>query len=210
MTPQDNRSIELSLAQLAALDRVMAIAEFTPDGTLLRANENFLMLMGYTLEQVTGRHHRTFCSAKQVQSADYADFWPRLRDGGGSSGIVERIRSDGRSCWLEATYTPVFDGQGELTQILKIATDITPRLALERMQQERLRMLSLVADASDTAVMISDSQRRIAYTNAGFGRMFGWQAEEIKGRSPMALLVPEKDEQSIAEYYAELYAAGSM
>ncbi|OLS58822.1 sensor domain-containing protein [Pseudomonas putida] len=210
MTSQDNRSIELSLAQLAALDRVMAIAEFSPDGTLLRANENFLTLMGYSLEQVRGRHHRTFCSAKQVQSPDYADFWPRLRNGGGSSGIVERIRSDGRSCWLEATYTPVFDEQGELAQILKIATDITSRLAQERTQQERLRMLSLVADASDTAVMISDSQRRIAYTNAGFGRMFGWRADEIKGRSPMALLVPERDEQSIAEYYAEMYAAGSM
>ena len=210
MTSEDNRSTELSLAQLAALDRVMAIAEFTPDGTLLRANENFLTLMGYSLEQVRGCHHRTFCSANQVRSPEYANFWPRLRQGGGSSGIVERIRSDGSSCWLEATYTPVVDEQGELVQILKIATDISPRLALERTQQERLRMLSLVADASDTAVMISDSQRRIAYTNAGFGRMFGWRAEEIKGRSPMALLVPDKDEQSIAEYYAEMYAAGSM
>ncbi|MDU9390362.1 EAL domain-containing protein [Pseudomonas sp. zfem002] len=210
MTSQDNRSTELSLAQLAALDRVMAIAEFTPDGTLLRANENFLVLMGYTLEQLRGRHHRMLCPPALAQSAEYADFWVRLRDGDARSGIVERVHRDGSRRWLEATYAAVHDARGEVAQILKIATDVTARLAREQAQQQRLRVLSLVADASDTAVMISDSQRRIAYTNAGFSRMFGWSGEEIVGRSPMALLVPDRDEQSIAEYYAEMYAAGSM
>ncbi|MEE1923781.1 EAL domain-containing protein [Pseudomonas sp. 148P] len=210
MTSQDNRSIELSLAQLAALDRVMAIAEFAPDGTLLRANENFLVLMGYTLDQLRGRHHRILCPAAFVHSPDYGDFWMRLRDGNARSGTVERIHSDGSSRWLEATYAAVHDEQGEVTQILKIATDITARLAQESAQQQRLRVLSLVADASDTAVMISDGQRRIAYTNAGFSRMFGWSAEEILGRSPIPLLAPDTDEQSIAEHYAQMYAAGSM
>lgn len=210
MTSQDNRSIELSLAQLAALDRVMAIAEFTPDGTLLRVNPHYLSLMGYTAQEILGRHHSFFCPRPLAESPAYATFWPRLHAGNAHSGIVERIRRDGSSCWLEATYTPVFDGDGQVVQVLKVATDITARLAKERVQQERLRMLSLVADASDTAVMISDSQRRIAYTNAGFGRMFGWRDDEIRGMSPMALLVPDKDEQTIAEYYAEMYAAGAM
>ncbi|WP_095157872.1 EAL domain-containing protein [Pseudomonas sp. Irchel 3E13] len=210
MTSHDNRSIELSLAQLAALDRVMSIAEFAPDGTLLRANQNYLVLLGYSLEDIRGRHHSFFCPRTLVESPAYELFWPRLREGSGSSGIQERVRSDGSSCWLEATYTPVFDGNGEVVQVLKLATDISARLEQERVQQERLRMLSLVADASDTAVMISDSQRRIAYTNAGFGRMFGWRGDEIKGQSPMALLVPDRDEQTIAEYYAEMYAAGAM
>ncbi|MEG1769189.1 MAG: PAS domain-containing protein, partial [Comamonas sp.] len=110
------------LAQLSALDRVMAIAEFEPDGSLSRANDNFLALLGYTREQVMGRHHSSFCTAAFAASAEYRNFWPQLRDGKARTGLAERLRHDGSSCWLEATYTPVLDAQGKVRQILKIAT----------------------------------------------------------------------------------------
>ncbi len=192
------------LAQLAALSRVMAIAEFEPDGTLIHANDNYLSLFGFTREEALGRHHSSFCLPAYASSDDYGDFWARLRGGEAHSGLAERMRSDGSSCWLEATYTPVLDGAGRVLQVLKIATDISERLLLERAQQEHLQRLSLVADASDTAVMISDGDLRIAYVNAGFSRMLGWSLEEIHGEQALALLAPQLPDAGIAEYDAAL------
>lgn len=192
------------LAQLAALSRVMAIAEFEPDGTLIHANDNYLSLFGFTREEALGRHHSSFCLPAYASSDDYDEFWARLRGGEAHSGLAERMRRDGSSCWLEATYTPVLDGAGRVLQVLKIATDISERLRLEQAQQEHLQRLSLVADASDTAVMISDGDLRIAYVNAGFSRMLGWSLEEIHGEQALALLAPQLPDVGIAEYDATL------
>jgi PAS domain S-box-containing protein len=126
----------------------MAMAEFGLDGALHRANDNYLQLMGFTREQSLGRPHRSFCSARLADSARYREIWTHLCAGNAYSGVVERLRSDGSSCWLEATYSPVMDAQGRVMHILKIATDVTQRRAREQAQQEHLRRLSLVADAS--------------------------------------------------------------
>ncbi|WEE76394.1 EAL domain-containing protein [Comamonas testosteroni] len=197
---------ELQLAQLQALDRVMAMAEFGLDGSLQRANDNYLQLMGFTREQSLGRPHRSFCSARLADSARYREIWTHLCAGNAYSGVVERLRSDGSSCWLEATYSPVMDAQGRVMHILKIATDVTQRRAREQAQQEHLRRLSLVADASDTAVVISDGSSRIVHVNGGFTRMFGWRTEEVAGRMPIALLAPQASEAFVDHYRSELRA----
>ncbi|QPF72063.1 EAL domain-containing protein [Roseateles sp. DAIF2] len=194
------------LAQLRALDRVMAIAEFDPDGVLRRANDNYLSLLGYSRDEALGRHHRSFCPPAVAESADYREFWSRLRGGAAHSGPAERLRRDGASCWLEATYTPVLDARGQVLQVLKIATDVSERLRRERAQQEHLQRLSLVADASDTAVVISDGASRIVYVNAGFSRMFGWSLEEVAGQAPIALLAPQLDQAFVDDYRAALRA----
>ena len=202
--PEDTGSAARQLAQLDALGRVMAIAEFGLDGTLSHANDNFLALLGFTRQEAVGRHHSSFCTPAFAASAEYRDFWHRLRDGQARTGLAERVRRDGSSCWLEATYTPVFDAQGRLRQILKIATDITARLQREQAQTEHLQRLSLVADASSTAVVISDSRSRIVYINNGFSRMLGWQLDEVCGRTAVALLAPQITEECAAKYQAAL------
>lgn len=196
----------LQLAQLQALDRVMAIAAFEVDGTLCHANVNYLQLMGLTQAQAQGRTHRSFCTPALLGSDKYDTIWSSLCAGQAYSGIVERLRSDGSSCWLEATYSPVLDAQGQVLQILKIATDISARRAREQAQQEHLRRLSLVADASDTAVVISDGASCILHVNGGFTRMFGWTTEEVAGRTPIALLAPQMQEEFVDIYRAELRA----
>ena len=201
---EDTGPVAQQLAQLSALDRVMAIAEFELDGSLSRANDNFLALLGFTRDEAVGRHHSSFCTPAFATSADYQNFWPQLRDGQARTGLAERLRSDGSSCWLEATYTPVLDAQGKVRQILKIATDITQRLQREQAQKEHLQRLSLVADASSTAVVISDSNSGIVYVNNGFSRMFGWELDEIRGRAPIALLAPQISDDFAAKYRAAL------
>ncbi len=196
----------LQLAQLAALDQVMAMAEFGPDGVLRQANARYLALLGYSREEALGRLHSDFCPPGRAESPDYRAFWRGLSEGGTHSGLEERVRRDGSRCWLEASYTPVRDAQGRVIQVLKVASDVSERLQHERAQQEHLQRLSLVADASDSAVLISDAESRIVYVNAGFSRMFGWTPEQAIGQAPIALLAPQLSQQFVDEYRAALRA----
>ena len=44
--------------QIEAINKSQAVIEFTPDGTILTANSNFLGAMGYDLSEIQGQHHR--------------------------------------------------------------------------------------------------------------------------------------------------------
>lgn len=199
-----------AMLQRGALERAMAIAEFALDGTLNRANDNYLNLFGYHRADALGRNHRSFCPLSFAESEEYPAFWQNLHAGNAYSGQIERMRHDGAICWLEATYAPVHDESGKVVQILKIATDITARKLREDTQQQHLRRLSLVADASDSAVVISDASPCIVYVNAGFTRMFGWYDEDARGKGPVSLLAPDKDQDYIDTYKNSLSSGHSV
>lgn len=209
MRAEGNQAEEAAqrLEQLAALDRVMAIAEFDVTGVLRQANERYLALLGCSREQALGQHHRNFCPPGVADTPEYRALWTRLARGDSHSGLIERVRRDGSSCWLEASYTPIHDPKGQVLRVLKVASDVSERLRQEHSQQEHLRRLSLVADASDAAVVISDANSRIIYVNAGFSRMFGWTQPEVLGREPIALLAPQLP-QTFAEDYRDGLRAG--
>jgi methyl-accepting chemotaxis protein len=114
-----------------ALNRLMARIEFAPDGTILQANSSFLQVMGYTLEEIRGKHHRIFMPKGADQSPDYAHFWTRLRGGEPVSGRFERLHRDGRSIILDADYVPVRDLEGKVFKVIKLARDITEQVQLE-------------------------------------------------------------------------------
>ncbi len=115
-------------SKLAAVDRAMAVIEFDLSGHILDANANFLNVMGYTLAELKGKHHRLFCEPALVNSSEYADFWRRLNNGEFFTGQFKRIGKNGRVVWLEASYNPVYDGDGTLIKIAKFASDITERV----------------------------------------------------------------------------------
>ncbi|QXZ10905.1 EAL domain-containing protein [Comamonas sp. Y33R10-2] len=210
MSTLEDAAQGLQMMQFQSLERVMAMACYSASGDLSYANSIYLNLLGLTLEQAQGRSHQSFCRPAFVASAEYAQMWAGLREGQPFSGVVERVHSDGSCCWLEATYSPVFDAQGHVVQVMSVATDITARHSLEISQRQRLRMLSLVADASDTAVLISDASSRIAYINGGFSRMFGWEIQEIVGRDPSRLLAPHVAEGFGEEFRCLLKAGQSV
>lgn len=110
---------------LDALHDSMAIIEFEPDGTILKANDNFLHALGYSAQEVIGQHHKIFCT-KQFYS-DNPTFWRDLASGNLSAGKYERVKKDGEHIWIEATYNPVKDENGKIIKIIKFASDITER-----------------------------------------------------------------------------------
>ncbi|PAS96744.1 MAG: bifunctional diguanylate cyclase/phosphodiesterase [Candidatus Dactylopiibacterium carminicum] len=175
-------------ALLIALDRAMLIAEFDVEGILRRANRNFLEALGYSEETALGRHHRLFCQPHEVYSAAYPLFWQRLLHGQVFSNLCERRHADGSSRWLEATYSAIRNPDQQIVGVIKIATDITIRAALEAGLHERNQRLAMATDAADASIVMCDQAWRIVYVNAGFTRMFGWSQEDVIGREPVALL----------------------
>ncbi|MBX7534384.1 PAS domain-containing methyl-accepting chemotaxis protein [Qipengyuania sp. GH1] len=121
-----------------AFDRSYAVIEFGLDGTILSANTNFLELMGYRLEDVVGKHHRIFCEHGHAASAEYARFWEQLGQGRFDAGLYCRKRRDGSNVWLQATYNPVMNADGKPVKVVKLATDVTYQIGLEREAKDAL------------------------------------------------------------------------
>ncbi|HHQ4783177.1 TPA: methyl-accepting chemotaxis protein [Aeromonas veronii] len=113
-------------AVVTALDRSMAMIEFTPSGEVVTANGNFLHTMGYTLAQVQGKHHRIFCDDQFYR--DQPHFWDELGRGQFKSGLFCRQNSHGSKVWLEATYNPILDEHRKVVKVIKFASDITERI----------------------------------------------------------------------------------
>jgi PAS domain S-box-containing protein len=108
-----------------AIQRVQAVIEFTTDGIIITANDNFLKTVGYTLDEIRGKHHRMFCESSYAATSEYAEFWRRLGHGDPDSGEYKRIGKGGKEVWINASYNPIFDSSGRVCKVVKFATDIT-------------------------------------------------------------------------------------
>ena len=134
--------------KLAALSRTQAMIEFTPDGKILSANENFLAALGYTAQEIVGKHHSMFCEPAYAQSQEYRDFWQELRSGRFSAGQFMRLGKDGKRVFIQASYNPILDEHGRVLKVAKFAFDVTDRMhaveelgaALERLSQCNIRV----------------------------------------------------------------------
>jgi len=128
-------------AILDAIERTMAVIEFRPDGTILRANPSFLKVMGYAEGEIVGQHHRMFLSPEQTRSAEYSSFWQELAAGKVKSGQFQRLAKGGKPVWLEANYNPVFDLEGRVERVVKFAIDITEKVESARATEVALKQV---------------------------------------------------------------------
>lgn len=112
---------------LDMIDKTQATIRFNSDGTIVTANENFLNTLGYTLEEVVGRHHSMFLDMDYGKSEEYASFWADLAAGKSFTDKFRRLSKQGDVVWIQATYAPLFDNEMNVVGVMKIATDISER-----------------------------------------------------------------------------------
>ncbi|HDS1789686.1 PAS domain-containing methyl-accepting chemotaxis protein [Pseudomonas putida] len=132
---------------LKAISRSMAVIEFTPQGRVIKANQNFLDTMGYRLDEVVGRHHGLFCLAHERESAQYREFWASLNRGEYHSHRFERVNKQGQTVFLEASYNPIFDSKGRLCKVVKFASDITHQVCTQQSAAHAAHASSVQTDA---------------------------------------------------------------
>ncbi|HEY1154155.1 MAG TPA: PAS domain-containing methyl-accepting chemotaxis protein, partial [Pseudolabrys sp.] len=137
--------------QIAAIGKSQAVIEFNVDGTILTANANFLGAVGYSLDEIKGRHHSIFVAAETRDSAEYRQFWAALARGNYQAAEYKRVGKGGKEIWIQASYNPILDLSGKPFKVVKYATDttaqVTARLRNENAQKSITRNLDEIAQA---------------------------------------------------------------
>lgn len=163
--------------RMEALDKSYAIIEFEPDGTILHANKNFLGAMGYSADEIIGKHHRIFCDSDYANSSEYRQFWDRLARGEHVSNEFKRFTKGGREIWIEATYNPVLKADGSVERVIKLATDITTK-RLQRFDYES----QIDAINKSQAVIEFKPDGTILKANDNFSAAMGYSLAEVRGK----------------------------
>jgi methyl-accepting chemotaxis protein len=186
-------------AKLDALDRSQATIEFQLDGTIITANKNFLDAMGYTLDEIKGKHHSMFVEPAYRDSADYREFWARLNRGEFQSAQYKRIGKGGKEVWIEASYNPLLRN-GKAYKVVKYATDVSKQKAV-------------FADLNGKVDAIGRSQAVIEFNldgtiitaNQNFLGTLGYTLDEIKGKHHSMFVEPAyRDSGDYREFWAKL------
>ncbi|RZA21423.1 MAG: methyl-accepting chemotaxis protein, partial [Proteobacteria bacterium] len=134
--------------QLQAISKSQAVIEFNLDGTIIEANDNFLMTLGYSMAEIRGKHHSMFVDEGSRNSPAYRSFWEKLNRGDYDAGQYCRVAKNGREVWIQASYNPILDTNGKPYKVVKYATDIT-------------KMIELIKDLSDAANQLATSSSEL-------------------------------------------------
>ena len=185
------------VGMVEAINRSNAVIEFNLDGTILNANSNFLEAMGYSLDEIRGRHHRIFVSESESNTPAYREFWASLARGEYSSGEFKRKNKHGHDVWIQATYNPILGSNGQPEKVIKIATDIT-----QQKQQNIDSLGKIEAVGRSNAVIEFDMDGTIREANENFLNAMGYELDEIKGQHH-SMFLDEADRNS--EDYAKFW-----
>ncbi|MEE4213175.1 MAG: PAS domain-containing protein, partial [Parvularcula sp.] len=192
---EDTSAQDRNSSLLNAISDNQAIIEFEPDGTIIHANTNFLNVVGYSLEEIAGRHHRIFVHEKEAQSDAYKDLWGGLAAGQAKEGHYCRRDKSGKDFWLRASYMPVKDSDGKVVKIVKTAYDITAQ-QISALEQQAL----LTAVNQTQAVVSFDLDGKVLDCNANFSSTLGYEKSELVGKHHSVLC--EEAFAKSAEYQA--------
>jgi len=170
--------------RMNAINKSNAVIEFGLDRNVIFANPNFCELFGYTQDELVGKDHGMLVQQDYLSSEEYQAFWKTLSTGKHLNSVYERVKKDGSSIWLQATYNPVLDTEGRVIRIMKIATDATERVLQQRqIETQRKRFEELIHFVDEAAIVSrADAKGKITYVNKKFTEVSGYSLEEVLGK----------------------------
>jgi PAS domain S-box-containing protein len=187
-------------AQIAAVGKSQAVIEFEMDGTVIAANDNFLKTLGYTMDEIKGRHHSMFVDEAYRQSGEYREFWAKLNRGEYQAAEYKRIGKGGKEVWIQASYNPIFGPDGKPFKVVKFATDVTEQKLISADYAGQI-----AAASKSQAVIQFKMDGTVITANDNFLKTLGYTLEEIQGRHH-SMFVDESFRQSsdYREFWAKL------
>jgi methyl-accepting chemotaxis protein len=199
ITAQKIQSME-DAGKIAAMSRAQAVIEFSMDGAIVTANENFLNAMGYSLAEVQGKHHSLFVTPEDRDSAAYREFWASLNRGNYQAAEYKRIGKNGKEVWILTTYNPILDESGKPFKVVKFATDVT---------EQRLSVANndgqVAAIRKSQAVIEFNMDGTIQSANQNFLDVMGYTAAEIEGKHHSIFVEPsQRDARTYKEFWQNL------
>lgn len=201
-SPNPETDVSDLKGQIEAINRSQAVIEFELDGTIKKANQNFLDALGYELQEIQGKHHSIFVDPDFRRSDQYLSFWKELARGEFKSAEFKRIKRDGNPIWIQASYNPIFDSDGKPFKVVKFATDIT-ETKLESDNNNRQ-----LDEINRTQAVIEFDQNGIIQTaNQNFLNAVDYTLPEIQGKHHSLFVDPEyRESEDYRRFWAELGA----
>ncbi len=189
-SPDENteQSLELSQlhSQIDAISKSQAVIEFNMDGTIITANDNFLNVVGYTLDEIKGKHHNMFAEPEYASSAQYKQFWEKLNRGEYDAGEYKRIGKNNKEVWIQASYNPMLDLNGKPFKVIKYASDVS----IQKQQSADFQG-QIDAISKSQAVIEFNMDGTIITANDNFLSVVGYTLDEIKGKHHNMFAEPE-------------------
>jgi len=188
---------------LDAINRAQAVIEFTLDGKVIQANENFLNAVGYSLEEIQGQHHSLFVEPSYSKSIDYRQFWERLGRGEVDAGEYKRVGKGGKEIWLQANYNPILDDNKKPVKVVKYATVIT---------DAKLRNADfegqIAAIGKSQAVIEFSPDGKILHANENFLKVVGYNQDEVRNQHHSMFVEPAYRQTTEYRMFWEKLARG--
>src|SRR3954462_14185116 len=189
-----------ALAETKAIHRSFALVEFALDGTIITANDNFLTTKGYSLAEVTGKHHSMFVAPGMRDSTDYKRFWETLQKGEYHSGEFKRIGKGQREIWIHGSYNPIFDASGKAIRIVKFCSDVS---AAKLRSLEDRGMIAAIGRSQ--AVIEFNLDGTIVSANPNFLEVMGYSLDEVRGKHHSMFVTPaERSSDAYSAFWASL------
>jgi methyl-accepting chemotaxis protein len=199
ITDRKIRAME-DAGKIDAILRAQAVIEFNLDGTITKANDNFLKTLGYSLAEIQGKHHGMFVDAATRESAAYREFWAHLNAGEYLAAEYKRIGKGGKEIWILASYNPILDEKGKPFKVVKFATDVTEQ---KLHSAEWAGQISAIGKSQ--AVIEFNMDGSIVTANENFLRAVGYDLREIQGRHHSMFVEPgERNSEAYREFWARL------
>lgn len=181
---------------LDALNKSQALVEFNLDGTVLTANENFLKVFGYSIDEIKGKNHKIFCDPQVLSSLQYKHLWDKMTQGEFCSAEVKRINKAGKDVWIIASYNPILDNLGKPYKIIKFATDITASKAELLVRTEIMNLTSIVSEGDLKGDIISINQKYIDVSK--------YSSEELIGKPHSTTRHPDMPREVFKEMWSTI------
>ncbi len=186
--------------QIEAIGKSQAVIEFEMDGTVRVANDNFLNALGYRLDDIEGKHHSMFVEPGYAESAEYRQFWDKLRRGEFDAGLYKRIGQGGREVWIQARYNPIPDLDGKPYKVVKYANDVTDQIKMKKSLDDAVTETQAVVKAAidgDLTGRISTSGKsgQIEALSVSVNELLHSMADVVRGMARAAAEVRTGSEE---------------
>ncbi len=191
--------------QLDAISKAQAVIEFDLKGNILSANANFCQALGYSAEELEGKHHSLFVDPAYRASPEYASFWEKLGRGQFDAGQYRRFGKGGKEVWIQASYNPIMDLEGKPFKVVKYATDIT---AQKLQAADFAGQLDAISKAQ--AVIEFDLKGNILTANDNFLSTLGYRLDEVQGKHHSMFVDPGERAQPAYREFWERLAQGAF
>ncbi len=187
ITDQKKVSLDFT-SQLESINKSNAVIEFELSGHIISANQNFLDVVGYNLDEIKGKHHSVFVTDEYKASKEYADFWDTLQKGKHIDGEFSRIDKNNNEFWINGSYNPLLDENGKPYKVIKYATDITKQKKLEGLARDSQVLSDKILNDSIDGILTFNSSEEILFFNPSAEKIWGYKAKEVVGEKVSSII----------------------